>query len=253
MRGDVSRPGAARSPLGGWTAVGRLVVFGLAATSIAALLVDFYALAPMRAFVLWVQLPATVLLALLAAVDRSPGRALRRAVVDGAVAGFVAAVAYDLFRVPFVQAAAWGLDGLVPALPLFKVFPRFGAMILGQPLEQASYSMAAQLAGWAYHFSNGITFGIMYLALVGDAARRAWWWGVVFAVGLEIGLLVTPYVATFGIRLTPTFVAVTLTAHLVFGAVMGLAARALARRRPIERGSGTQSVARDASQGRKGQ
>ncbi|MFN8421855.1 MAG: hypothetical protein U0470_00150 [Anaerolineae bacterium] len=139
---------------------------------------------------------------------------------NGLAAGFTAAIAYDVFRLPFSSPAARH-HGL-PALLLFKVFPRFGAMILGQSLEQAAYSATAQLLGWAYHFSNGAMPGVMYLALAGDPARRSPWWGIVFAVGLEIGLLLTPYAQTFGIAITPTFIAVMLTAHLVFGAAMGL-------------------------------
>ena len=88
------------------------------------------------------------------------------------LAGLVAAVAYDLIRMPFVFAQRWHLDGVVPQLDLFKVFPRFGAMILGEPLEQDSYAALAHLVGWAYHFSNGATFGVMYLALVGDALSQ---------------------------------------------------------------------------------
>jgi hypothetical protein len=222
-------PGALPRPAPGWlrwTPVTRAVVFALGATSIAALLADFYGAAAMRSFVLWIQLPATAVLLAWALTDRARGSGrLWHAVAVGAAAGFVAAIAYDLFRLPFVFAKDWHLDGIVPALPLFKVFPRFGAMILGQAIEQPTYSLAAQVLGWAYHFSNGITFGIMYLALIGDAARRAWWWGIVFAVGLEIGLLLTPYAQFFSIAVTPTFIAVTLTAHLIFGAVMGWAAR----------------------------
>ena len=211
-----------------WTTVGRILVFVLAATSILSLLVDFFYLMSMRAFALGVQVPATVVLIAVALVNRARGDgALCRNVVIGAVAGFVAAVVYDVFRLPFVFAEDWAIDGVVPALPLFKVFPRFGAMILGQAVEQPAYASAAHLIGWTYHFSNGITFGIMYLALIGDARRRAWWWGVVFAVGLEIALLMTPYANAFGIKVTPTFIAVTLTAHLVFGAVMGWWARRL--------------------------
>jgi hypothetical protein len=88
------------------------------------------------------------------------------------LAGLVAALAYDLFRLPFVFAHELGIERILPPLQLFKVFPRFGAMILGQPVEQPVYSVLAQLVGWAYHFSNGLTFGIMYMALVGDAKRR---------------------------------------------------------------------------------
>ena len=111
---------------------------------------------------------------------------------------------------------------------LFKVFPRFGLMILGEPAGTPP-SWPAHAIGWAYHFSNGATFGVMYVALLGEAARRAWGWGVLWAVGLELGMLLTPYPAVFGIHVATAFVVVTLLAHLVFGAVLGLLARRMAR------------------------
>src|SRR5262249_26380560 len=122
---------------------------------------------------------------------------------------------------------SWGISAIVPPMPLFKVFPRFGAMILGQPLEQPSYSAAAQVLGWIYHFSNGATFGVMYVAMVGDAARRHWAWAIAMAVGIEFAMLLTPYPQTFGIPVTALFVAVTLTAHVIFGVGLGLSARRL--------------------------
>jgi hypothetical protein len=42
-------------------------------------------------------------------------------------------------------------------------------------------------------------------------------------------MLFTPYPKFFGIALTPTFVVVTLAAHLMFGVVMGLSALGLSR------------------------
>jgi hypothetical protein len=106
-------------------------------------------------------------------------------------------------------------------MSLFKVFPRFGAMILGEPIEQPAYSLTAHLIGWAYHFSNGVTFGIMYVAMIGDA-RRSWLWAVLLATGLELAMLLTPYPQFFAIPLSALFVAVTLTAHLIFGFALGL-------------------------------
>ena len=137
-------------------------------------------------------------------------------------AGLIATLAYDLFRLPFVSARKWGIASLVPPLDLFKVFPRFGAMILGQPVEQPSYSPTAHLIGWAYHFSNGLTFGVMYTAMIGEGARRPWGWAVLMAVGLELAMLLTPYPHVFGIQVGAVFVAVTLAAHLIFGLVLGL-------------------------------
>jgi hypothetical protein len=115
-----------------WTPVGRSTVFLLSATSIWCLLAEFYGLCSMRTFTLWVLIPATILLIVMAIADSLRGdRRLARAVMIGAIAGFLAACAYDLFRMPFVIGA---IDHVGPAwmrLPLFKVFPRFGALIWG--------------------------------------------------------------------------------------------------------------------------
>src|SRR5206468_11714850 len=139
--------------------------------------------------------------------------------------GLLAAFAYDIFRLPFVFSQQWHLTKVVPPMPLYKVFPRFGAMLLGEPTEQTSYSRTAQVLGWIYHFSNGVTFGVMYLALIGDAIRRTWLWAIILAVGLELAMLFTPYTSFFGIGLTALFVLVTLIAHLIFGVALGLFTR----------------------------
>jgi hypothetical protein len=213
-------------PLISWTTPSRTIVFLLAATSIACLLVEFYQLCPMRSFALWIFFPACVALLFLAALSRakSDGQ-LYRAVLIGIVAGLIAAIAYDIFRIPFVFAKQWHIASVVPPMNLFKVFPRFGAMILNQPLEQTTYSTEAQVVGWLYHFSNGATFGAMYMALVGDVTKRSWLWAVLMATGIELAMLLTPYPGFFGIPLTTVFVIVTLTAHLIFGVLMGLSSR----------------------------
>lgn len=197
----------------------RIIVFLLASTSIASLLGEMYRLWPMRFFTLGVFLPASFALITIAFHDRlrGDGKACRMIFI-GALSGFIAAIAYDIFRLPFVFSKSWGLEALVPPMPLFKVFPQFGAMILAQP---DSTSLAANLIGWAYHFSNGTTFGVMYAAIVNGQWRRLWWVAILFAVGLELGMLFTPYPATFGIRMTSLFVVVTLAAHGIFGVVMG--------------------------------
>jgi len=177
----------------------------------------------MHIFTPFIFLPALTLLLTLAVLNRLRGDGqLWRAVWIGLVGGLFAAVAYDAFRLPFVFAKPWGIDSIVPPMNLFKVFPRFGAMVLGQPLEQPSYSTATQIIGWLYHFSNGATFGVMYLAIIGEASRRHWSWAVLFAVALELGMLLTPYPAVFGIPITARFVIVTMAAHAIFGVGLGL-------------------------------
>jgi len=202
----------------------------LAASSIACLLFDFYRLCPMRIFTLYIFVPAVLVLFGFALFDRARGdRILWRAVLIGFAGGLFAAVAYDIFRLPFVFAREWGIVSVVPPMGLFKVFPRFGAMVLGQPIEQSHYSLTAQIVGWIYHFSNGATFGVMYVAMIGNPTRRHWAWAVVMALALELGMLFTPYPQVFNIPVTTRFVVVTVAAHVIFGAGLGLTVRALAQ------------------------
>lgn len=228
-----------------WNAPGRAVVFVLAASSNWCLLAEMYGLVDMRTFFYAVLLPSTIALYALAVVDRQIGdRRLWRAVMIGTLAGLAGAVAYDVFRLPFVFSKAWGLESLgVPQMPLFKVFPRFGALILGEPMEQgvpanqpggawgAGYSLTAHLLGWAYHFSNGATFGVMFAAMYAGAREavrsgRAWnlktiAWATLMATGIEMCLLVSPYTKFFGIHLNTRFVVVTMIAHIIFGIGLG--------------------------------
>ena len=231
MSSATSRPELTRlPPVFQWTWPGRTLVFFLAASSIWCLLAEMYGLCGMRTFTFAILIPATVLLIVIAFADRARGDGrLWRAVLIGAAGGFLAACAYDLFRLPWVLGFANGLGPAWLRLPLFRVFPRFGAMILGQPFSpqqpDGQFTLAAHLTGWVYHFSNGITFGVMYMAMIGDAARRSWLWAVLLAAGLELAMLFTPYPGFFAIRVTALFVAVTLSAHLLFGATLGLYAR----------------------------
>src|SRR2546429_429681 len=87
----------------------------------------------MRIFTLFIFLPAMILLFAVALLDRQLGnRDLWRAVLIGIAGGLLAAIAYDVFRLPFVFAKEWGISSIVPPMKLFKVFPRFGAMFFFQ-------------------------------------------------------------------------------------------------------------------------
>jgi hypothetical protein len=220
-------------PILQWTTTGRMLVFMLSASSIWCLLAEFYGLCSMQMFTIYVLAPATVALIGIGLLDRQRGDgALWHAMLIGAAGGFLAACAYDLFRLPFVIAS---IDQTGPAwlrMPLFKVFPRFGAMILGESFTpqqtDSQFTLTAHLVGWAYHLSNGVTFGIMYMAMIGDASRRTWLWAIALAAGLELAMLFTPYTSFFALNMTARFVIVTLSAHVVFGIALGRYSRARA-------------------------
>jgi hypothetical protein len=179
----------------------RTIAFLLASLSFACLLGTMWGFWPMRPFACIVFPPALLVLAVLA-------RRSAKWIADGALAGIIAAIGYDLFRLPFV------LSGI----PLFKVFPQFGEMLLGANEPR----WLVQLLGWTYHFSNGAALGVMFLALVPRPSRPKLFWGAVaFALGVELALLATPYPRFFGLALDQRFIVLTLSAHLVFGIVLG--------------------------------
>ncbi len=189
----------------------RAIVFTLAFLSFACLLGQFFGLWSMHVFGCWVLPPATALLALIAWRARGEKAGVGSAhtwIVQGALGGVLAAVAYDLYRLPFV------LNGT----PLFKVFPQFGRLLLGG----GEPAWLVHTLGWSYHFSNGAALGIMFLALTSTADGRVLFWGAVaWALFIEAMLLLTPYTNFFGLQLNARFIFLTVSAHLVFGLVLG--------------------------------
>jgi hypothetical protein len=190
----------------------RLVVFVLAWLSFGCLLGQFYGLWTMRFFGCWVLPAATALLAISAYSHRHLAHGLSNPytwIVQGAVAGGVAAVAYDLYRLPFV------LNGA----PLFKVFPRFGELLLGGTEPR----WLVHGLGWTYHFSNGTALGIMFLVMASCFRRPMLFWGAVaWALFVEAMLLITPYATFFELKVNARFLFLTASAHLVFGVVLGV-------------------------------
>ena len=179
----------------------------------------------MHFFGCWVLAPATALLAIAAYLHRGQPRGLGSAytwIVQGAIAGIVAAVAYDLYRLPIVMSGA----------PLFKVFPRFGELLLGGTEPR----WLVHGLGWTYHFSNGAALGIMFLVMASCFRRPMLFWGAVaWAVFVEAMLLITPYATFFGLKVNGRFLFFTASAHLVFGIVPGVYCRWRLRGRALGR------------------
>lgn len=187
-----------------------LLALGTAAalSSIAALLLEAVHWVRMPFTVTFVSLPGLVLLICMTVwAGRTDRRLLYNRLLVGGAAGAVGLVAYDLIRLAVQDLLPVGFDA-------FYSLRVFGTLMTGRPIG----SDAALAAGWAYHISNGITFGVIYALLAGPAR---WWWGLAWGSILEIGMIAV-YPAVFLPSVTRGFLLVSVVGHAVFGAIVGL-------------------------------
>ena len=171
-----------------------------------ALLAKMYGLASMQAVTLWLFVPCAIALVAVWAWGRRGGPTeVADALAIGALGGLLGTFGYDLIRVPF----------LLGGLRVFAPIEAYGVWIAGA----AQSSVWTLLTGWAYHFSNGITFGIMY-ALV--ARGRHWGWGVAWAMLLETIALFSPFGPIFNLSSNPVAIGIAYLGHVAYGLPLGL-------------------------------
>lgn len=193
----------------------RLALFVAACGSVLPLLAWVYGLGSFASFALVVGAP--LVLAVFGTtvwLDRT-GRwpKTRAAILAGAIGGLVGTLGYDLFRVPFVYTT--GLQLLAP-------IESYGVLLLDAP----SSSTLTAFAGWAYHFVNGIGFGIAWAVV---ARGRPWLWGVGWAMFLETMTIISPFAGTYGliaggqVQVLP--IAIAYAAHVPYGVAVGLFAQ----------------------------
>jgi uncharacterized protein DUF6789 len=157
-------------------------------------------------------LPSIVLLAAVAVFARRVEPWLSRTIVRGALAGAIATVALEVIRL--IGFHLGYMPGNLPRL--------MGVLLLDRFAQGPSVS--SDIAGWAYHFWNGASFGIIYSLLLGTSRR---WVGAAFGVVIGLGFLVSPVVISlgvgyFGLQFSYGFPVTVLLAHLAFGAALGV-------------------------------
>ena len=185
-----------------WSAVALSVI------GIAALVVHLLGWLRMPFFLAVFGVPSVLLLCALAAYARRiDAEIFLNGLWVGIWAGLVATVAYDGVRALVERSHMFGYNWTVPIL-------MFGNWITGAPTTSA----AAKVAGWAYHYWNGISFGVMYALAFG---KVRWWWGLAYGVFLEACML-----GLFPMFLRVTnkwdFVAISMIGHIAYGAVLGI-------------------------------
>ena len=186
-----------------------VILLLLGASSIASLLLYFYGSITMGESIRYMVLPAVVVLPFVLLWAYQTGRHdLYARCLAGLWAGAWATLAYDVVRVPI----AWS------GVPVFKAISYFGTVIT----SQTTPTMVSEVAGWTYHLSNGMGFGLMYTALM---PRPHWWSAVFWGLLLEGVMLVTPYAEVFGYKVSPAFLTITIGAHVVYGVTLWIALR----------------------------
>ncbi|HUP87394.1 MAG TPA: hypothetical protein VM143_17210 [Acidimicrobiales bacterium] len=136
--------------------------------------------------------------------SRRAGGRLHTAMVAGTIGGLIGTAGYDVFRLPF----------LIAGYRLLAPIDSYGVLLLGAH----GSSPLTGFAGWAYHVSNGVGFGIAYAAV---AFGRRWWWGVLWAMTLETATVLTPFVDTYGLRGRWGLIAIAYAAHVFYGLPLG--------------------------------
>jgi hypothetical protein len=167
----------------------------------------------MPALATGVLLPTIAGLASLSILMRKSHPAISKVIVLGAAAGAIATVPLEVVRL--IGFHYGYMPGNLPRL--------MGVLLLNRFAEGPS--LVSDIAGWTYHFWNGASLGILFVAVFG--ARR--WIAPIYGMVIGIGFMLSPVVASlgvgfFGLEFSRGFPVTVLAAHLAFGGALGLLA-----------------------------
>lgn len=191
---------AARGP--GWRGV---LFVACCLGSIATLLGHLYGVASMRTLTIVLWVPSTIaMLALWLRARRLGDTEFLLRARAGLIGGLWGTIGYDWCRVPL------HVLGENPFPPIRS----YGMWVLGA----AHSTPLTDLTGLLYHFSNGLTFGLIYAMA---AFRRHWAWALVWGVGLESLAVASPFGHIYAIRYAANALVIAYVAHLFYGAPLG--------------------------------
>jgi hypothetical protein len=156
-------------------------------------------------------LPAVGLLLVTLSVLRRVDDSLARISAVGLAAGAISTVALEAIR---LQGFWLGfMPGNLPRL--------MGVLLLNQ--FAAGPSLRSDIAGWAYHFWNGASLGLIYVLVFGTCRRLV---AVAFGLVLGVGFMFSPVVSALGVgflglEFSKGFPLTVTVAHAAFGVVLG--------------------------------
>jgi hypothetical protein len=174
--------------------------------SAGSLLLKVYGIAEMHHAVPFIFLPCAVFLMAVWRFGRAFGAGeVSDAIALGAVGGLFATFAYDLIRVPFMLAG----------IHVFMSIDTYGLWIV----DARHSSGFTDVIGWTYHFSNGITFGIIYALFM---RGQHWLWAVLYAIVLETINLISPFMEIFRLSSNYLGIFILYLGHVAYGMPLGL-------------------------------
>jgi len=161
-------------------------------------------------------LPTAALLLITVTVLYRVDDSLARISSVGLAAGAVATLALEAIRLPGFWLGF--MPGNLPRL--------MGVLLLNQ--FASGPSPRSDIAGWAYHFWNGASFGLIYVLVFGTCRR---WVAAAFGVLLGAGFILSPVVSALGVGLlglefSKGFPLTVTVAHAAFGLALGWLAAA---------------------------
>ena len=159
----------------------------------------------------WLLLPSIIIIIAIYILSRIQNRRLlSHRMLVGAVAGVIATVGLEIVRI-FGFKMGW-MPGDMPKL--------LGVLITNRFMEGPS--TWSNILGYAYHYWNGAAFGMIFVVLFG---RKPVWWGLIYALLIGTGFLLSPSVKAMGVGFMgtglPGMIEIVYGAHIVFGIVLG--------------------------------
>ncbi len=171
-----------------------------------ALLAKVFGVATLQSVTVFVFLPGALFLIVVWALGRQNGRhILYQALIIGFWGGLLGTLAYDAIRVPFLVLLGQRVFGPIS--------------VYGVWLAEADISSRlTEVLGWGYHFSNGITFGIMYALFM---RGRHWFWAILWAFILETIAIASPFAEIFNLSGNYGAIGIAYLGHVAYGLPLG--------------------------------
>lgn len=184
----------------------RILCFLAALTSGASLLLKVYGEVEMFISVPFIVVPCSIGLLLFWWLGKkSRYEDIAVAISIGVIGGLFSTFAYDLVRLPF------HLFGYL----VFATNSTYGMWVS----DALVATRLTEVTGWIYHFSNGISFSIMYAVFM---RGRHWIFAIAYAFALESIAIYSQFGQVFALTGNYSMISIAYLAHIAYALPIGI-------------------------------